>query len=141
MCDVADACNGANADDVLVVRGGGGQGEAIARALRARRGPITIVNGDLPCVTPVELLELTAAAPALVAAPDGTTNALALSDAREFVPLYGPGSAARYAAAIGARRLRLDGLVHDVDTWSDLERVRDRVGPHTQRYLGALAGV
>jgi 2-phospho-L-lactate guanylyltransferase (CobY/MobA/RfbA family) len=141
MCDVVDACNGADADEVLVVRAGGGQGKAIAAALAERHGPVTIVNADVPCVTPEELLELSAAAPALVAAPDGTTNALALRDAADFVPLYGSGSATRYAAALGARRLELPGLVDDVDTSSDLEGVRDRVGVHTRRYLATLVGV
>jgi 2-phospho-L-lactate guanylyltransferase (CobY/MobA/RfbA family) len=94
------------------------------------------VNSDLPCVTAAELEELTSAAPALVAAPDGTTNALALRDARDFQPLYGFGSAARFEARLGARRLELPGLRDDVDTWEDLERVRERVGMHTREYLG-----
>ena len=141
MCDVVDACNAADADDVLVVRAGGGQGEAIADALAGRRGAVTIVNADVPCATPDELRNLTAAAPALVAAADGTTNALALREAAQFVPLYGADSAQRYVAALGARRLELPGLAHDVDTWSDLERVREVVGVHTKRYLGSLVGV
>ena len=141
MCDVAEACNAAGADDVLIVRAGGGQGEAIARALASVRGPVTIVNADVPAVTAEALLELTAAAPALVAAPDGTTNALSLRDASDFEPLFGPGSAGRYQEALGARRLELEGLVHDVDTWDDLDRVHDRVGAHTRRRLGLPAGV
>ncbi len=35
---------------------------------------------------------------ALAAAADGTTNALAFTDASLFEPLYGPGSAERFAA-------------------------------------------
>ena len=141
MCDVVDTCNAADADEVVIVRANGGQGEAVADALAGRHGPVTIVNADVPCATQHELRELTAAAPALVAAADGTTNALALCDATQFVPLYGPGSAARYAATLGARRLELDGLANDVDTWSDVERVRNLVGAHTRRYLGSLVGV
>ena len=141
MCDVLEACNAADAEDVLIVRAGGGQGEAIADALASLQGPVTIVNADVPGVRVDELRALTAAAPALVAAADGTTNALALRDASDFVPLYGRGSAARYVAALGARRLDLHGVVNDVDTWSDMERVRDRVGLHTRRYLGTLVGV
>ena len=34
-----------------------------------------------------------------------------------------------------ATRLELPGLRDDVDTWDDLERVRDRVGPNTRTYL------
>ena len=141
MFDVVDACRDAGADDVVVVRAAGGQGEAIAEELRGRAGPVTIVNADLPCATARELRELSRAAPALVAAADGTTNAIALRDAQEFVPQYGPGSAERYVRAFEARMLELDGLVCDVDTWDDLDRVRDAVGCNTREYLAALARV
>ena len=122
--------------DAIVVQTPGGQGPAVAAALADVEGPVTIVNSDLPCATAAELAELTAAAPALVAADDGTTNALALQDARDFEPLYGSGSAARFESRLGARRLDLAGLRDDVDTWDDLERVRPRVGEHTRAYLG-----
>jgi 2-phospho-L-lactate guanylyltransferase (CobY/MobA/RfbA family) len=137
MFDVVDACRGTGPSGVHVVRGGGGQGVAVARALARLLGPVTIVNADLPCATPEELEALTAAAPALVAAVDGTTNALAVRDAADFVPLYGAGSAERYERALGASQLELAGLANDVDTWVDLERIRDRVGTHTRRCLGA----
>ena len=116
----------------------GGLGEAVSAALATVSGPVTIVNGDCPCVTSEELEELTASAPALVPARDGTTNAIALADAKDFASLYGPGSADRFAAHLGARRLDLPGLRDDVDTWEDLERVRDRVGRHTRGYLMQL---
>jgi 2-phospho-L-lactate guanylyltransferase (CobY/MobA/RfbA family) len=141
MFDVVAACKDAGADDVMVVRGAGGQGEAIAEALRFVRGPVTIVNADVPCATAGELSELSARAPALVAAPDGTTNAIALRDASDFVAAYGPGSAERYERLLDARPLALHGLVEDVDTWDDLERLLDRAGAHTQRYLATLARV
>jgi 2-phospho-L-lactate guanylyltransferase (CobY/MobA/RfbA family) len=127
------------AEEALVVDGPGGQGEAVAGTLAARRGPVTILNADLPCVTSAEIEELTAAAPALVAALDGTTNALALRDVDDFKPLYGPGSAARFAKQLGAITLDLPGMRDDVDTWDDVERVRNRVGKHTHRYLSQLA--
>ena len=133
--DVVDACKAVAGDDVVIVDAPGGQGEAIAAALASRRGPVTVVNSDVPCVHPDELVALTSAAPAIVPASDGTTNALSLRDAVEFVPLYGPGSAARFEDALAARRLELGGLEDDVDTWDDLERVRSRVGPHTRAYL------
>jgi 2-phospho-L-lactate guanylyltransferase (CobY/MobA/RfbA family) len=127
------------AGEALVVDGPGGQGTAVAAALAQLRGPVTILNGDLPCVVADEIEQLTAAAPAIVAAPDGTTNALALRDAGDFLPLYGAGSAARFEEQLGAARLDLPGLRDDVDTWDDLERLRDRVGRHTRGYLATLA--
>jgi 2-phospho-L-lactate guanylyltransferase (CobY/MobA/RfbA family) len=130
LADVQDATG-----EAIVVDAPGGQGAAIAAALAALDGPVTIVNSDVPCVTAAELSELTAAAPALVAAEDGTTNALSLRDARDFEPLYGDGSAARFEERLGAQRLELPGLRDDVDTWDDLERVRSRVGKHTRAYL------
>jgi 2-phospho-L-lactate guanylyltransferase (CobY/MobA/RfbA family) len=99
---------------------------------------VTILNADLPCVTSAEIEKLTAAAPALVAARDGTTNALALRDVGDFKPLYGPGSAARFVEHLGAIGLDLPGMRDDVDTWDDVERVRDRVGKHTRAYLNQL---
>jgi len=138
LSDVTDAVNELS-EVALVVDGPGGQGEAVAGTLAVRRGPVTILNADLPCVTSAEIEELTAAAPALVAARDGTTNALALRDVGDFKPLYGPGSAARFAKHLGAISLDLSGMRDDVDTWDDVERVRDRVGKHTHRYLNQLA--
>ena len=136
LADVRAACRAAGAQQVIVADAPGGQGEAVEGALLGREGPVTIVNCDVPAVTPGELAELNAAAPAIVAAVDGTTNAIALRDARQFVPLYGPGSAARFEEALGAKRLDLPGLRDDVDTPEDLERVRDRVGDNTRRHLG-----
>jgi 2-phospho-L-lactate guanylyltransferase (CobY/MobA/RfbA family) len=135
MSDVVAACHAADPDDVIIVGAPGGQGEALHGALFTRRGPVTIVNSDVPCATADELKRLSAAAPALVPAADGTTNAIALRDAQDFVPLYGPGSAARYREAFDANPLDLPGLRDDVDTWDDLDRVRTRVGPNTRRYL------
>jgi 2-phospho-L-lactate guanylyltransferase (CobY/MobA/RfbA family) len=126
------------AGEALIVDGPGGQGTALAAALAQLRGPVTILNSDLPCVAPDEIEQLTAAAPAIVAAPDGTTNALALRDAGDFQPLYGAGSAARFEEKLAATRLDLPGLRDDVDTWDDLERLRGRVGRHTRAYLATL---
>lgn len=137
LADVREATGG----DALVVAAPGGQGAALAQALTDLRGPVTIVNGDVPCVTRPELEQLAAAAPALVAADDGTTNALALRDAADFEPLYGPGSAARFEELLAAVRLDLPGLRDDVDTWDDLDRLRARVGRHTGSYLATLACV
>ena len=135
--DVRAAC--APIGEVLVCDAPGGQGQALAAFLEDLSGPVVIVNADLPCAASIELEALASAAPALVAASDGTTNALALTDAGDFVPLYGPGSAGRYAAALQARALDLPGLRDDVDTWDDLVRVGERAGPNTRRLLKARA--
>src|SRR3954470_12063861 len=124
--DVRAACE--QVGEVIVCDAPGGQGAALAETLGGLEGPVAIVNADLPCVTSHELIELVEAAPALVAARDGTTNALALADARDFRPLYGPGSADRF----GLRHLDLRGLRDDVDTREDLVRLARYVGPNTR---------
>jgi 2-phospho-L-lactate guanylyltransferase (CobY/MobA/RfbA family) len=138
LSDVTDAVNELAAE-ALLADGPGGQGVAVAGALAGLRGPVTIVNSDLPCATSAELEELTVSAPAIVAASDGTTNALALRDVADFEPLYGAGSAARFQEHLAAVQLDLPGLRDDVDTWEDVERVRDRVGKNTSRYLETLS--
>jgi 2-phospho-L-lactate guanylyltransferase len=131
----------------LVRDDGRGQGAAVAAALdlAARAGasaPFLVLNADLPCVTARDLLALAAAVPpgglALVSAPDGTTNALALSSPELFAPLFGPGSAARFAALAPSRLLDLPNLRDDVDRPGDLERLRGRLGPHTRKALARL---
>jgi 2-phospho-L-lactate/phosphoenolpyruvate guanylyltransferase len=124
------------------------QGEAVELALRkVDSGPILVVNADLPCVEPRDLLALFGALPsggmALVEAHDGTTNALALAAPHLFAPLYGPGSAERFrarAARLGAPvvNAEIPNLIDDVDTLDDLERLEGRLGPHTLAELGAV---
>ena len=127
--DVRAACE--RVGEVVVCDAPGGQGPALAALLVKLEGPVAIVNSDLPCVTSGELRELVAAAPALVSAEDGTTNALALAHARDFRPLYGLGSAKRF----GLERLDLRGLREDVDTREDLLRLAPFVGPNTRSAL------
>src|SRR5919199_2118190 len=125
---------------------GGGQGAAVAGALAGvEPGPVLVVNADLPCAVPHDLRQLAAATPAgglaLVAAADGTTNALGLPAPEVFAPLYGEGSAARFldhARSLGLEALAVSipNLADDVDTIDDLHRLQFRVGPRTQ---GALA--
>src|SRR5439155_26208299 len=109
----------------VVADDGRGQGAAVAAGLAAaaRAGftaPFLVVNADLPCVTARDLLALAGAIPdhglALVAAADGTTNALAFSSQELFAPLYGPGSAARFAGLAPSRALDVPNLMDDVDT-------------------------
>ena len=132
----------------IVADPGGGQGAAVAAGLAvAADGPALVLNADLPCASAADIDQLLHATPArglaVVAAPDGTTNALGLSHASVFAPLYGPGSARRYLGH--ARRLGLDavtaaipGLVDDVDTQDDLVRVAGRAGPRTLAAVASL---
>ncbi len=124
-----------------------GQGAAVRAALDAAvsagaAAPYLVVNADLPCATPRDLLALVGAIPdgglAVAAAADGTTNALALSDDELFEPLYGPGSAARYAALAPAATVDAPNLVDDVDTLADLTRLAERLGPRTSTLFRAL---
>jgi 2-phospho-L-lactate guanylyltransferase len=134
----------------LVADRGGGQGAAVRAGLGAAvaagdQAPYLVVNADLPCATARDLLALAGSIPpdglAVVAAADGTTNALALSSAELFEPVYGPGSAARFAALAPSRLLDAPNLVDDVDTLADLERLRGRLGPSTRRALRCLKPV
>jgi 2-phospho-L-lactate/phosphoenolpyruvate guanylyltransferase len=79
---------------------------------------VVVLAADLPNVTADDVRELIAHAQplALVAAADGTTNAIAASPPTAFRPSYGPGSAARH----GGTRLQLVGIERDVDTPGDL---------------------
>lgn len=124
---------------------GGGQGAAVAAALAGLpEGPVLVVNADLPLVCACDLVALLAAVPpgglAYAPAADGTTNALGLASPGLFAPLYGPGSAARFAAhaarlGLGATAALLPGLVADVDTLADLERVGRGAGARTRAAL------
>ena len=124
-----------------------GQGAAVQAGLDGAledglSAPFLVFNADLPCATARDLLALAGAVPehglALAAAADGTTNALALSDARLFEPVYGPGSAARFAALAPSRTLEAPNLRDDVDTLADLARVSSRLGPQTRRLYRSL---
>jgi 2-phospho-L-lactate guanylyltransferase len=133
------------ADTVVVPDLGRGQGAAVRAGLEAAAGgaqPVLVVNADLPCVRPRDLFALAGAVPAgglaLAQAADGTTNALGLASAGLFVPLYGPGSAARFAALAPSRVVDSPNLMDDVDTFADLERLEARLGPRTRVVLAAL---
>jgi 2-phospho-L-lactate guanylyltransferase (CobY/MobA/RfbA family) len=146
LADVLAACEAVGSTTVVAREGD--QGEAVENALRGiESGPILVVNADLPCVQPRDLLALLGAQPegglALVEAEDGTTNALALAAPHLFAPVYGPGSAQRFRA----RALRLEvpsvtakipNLADDVDTLVDLERLEPRLSPFTAAAFGQL---
>jgi 2-phospho-L-lactate guanylyltransferase (CobY/MobA/RfbA family) len=133
--------------EVVVAGEPGGQGPAVEVALRGVEGPVLVVNADLPCAQPRDLLTLLGAMPegglALVRAADGTTNALALAAPHLFAPLYGPGSAERFLARaerldVAAAIASIPNLEDDVDTLADLERLDGLLGVNTAGALAAL---
>jgi 2-phospho-L-lactate guanylyltransferase len=124
-----------------------GQGAAVEAGLAAATAaglpaPYLVVNADLPCAGSRDLLALAGAVSgdglALVAAVDGTTNALAFADPSLFEPVYGPGSAERFAALGPSTILDSPNLIDDVDTLDDLARLQGRLGEHTRRVLVSL---
>ena len=136
--DVLDACR--EVGPTVIADADGGQGEAVQLALAGLDGRVAIVNADLPCATREDIDRLLAEIPpdglALVAAADGTTNALGLARPELFQPLYGHGSAARFLAAAPSRALAIANLADDVDTPGDLARLDDgRLGPYTRAAL------
>jgi 2-phospho-L-lactate guanylyltransferase (CobY/MobA/RfbA family) len=139
LVDVLAACE--PVARTLIAGAEGGQGPAVQAALVGLEGPVAIVNADLPCAQPEDIERLLAEAPslglALVEAADGTTNALALSSADVFQPLYGPGSAERFRAAAPSRTLAIENLADDVDTPDDLARLDGRLGPSTRAALAS----
>ena len=119
----------------------GGQGAAVEAALAGVDGVCLVVNADVPRVRPADLAALAfpprTGALSLVAAADGTTNALGLPFAEVFRPLYGRDSAARFrrrAHELGLvlRDLELPNLRDDVDTADDLERIAVHAGARTR---------
>jgi 2-phospho-L-lactate guanylyltransferase (CobY/MobA/RfbA family) len=121
----------------------GGQGAAVEDALAdVQEAPVLVVNADLPAATPRDLFALLGSIPpeglAVVAAADGTTNALGLAAARVFEPVYGRGSAERFLALGPSRLVEIPNLADDVDTLNDLERLEGRLGPNTAAALEAL---
>jgi len=134
--DVLAACTPVG--DVRIADQPDGQGEAVAAALAGVDGPLVVVNADLPCAVPDDVRLLAETAPALVAAADGTTNALSLPSAGYFEPLYGPGSAERFQSRCGAVSMVIPNLADDVDTVEDLIRLQLRVGPRTLAALSSL---
>jgi 2-phospho-L-lactate guanylyltransferase len=159
LADVVAACAAIGAvyvvtpDDVpvpgatVVHDEGAGQAVAVRSGLNAAVAagagpPYLIVNADLPCATARDLLALAGSIPdhglALAAAADGTTNALAFASAELFAPVYGPGSAARFAALAPSRVVDVPNLIDDVDTVDDLQRLRLRLGARTRSALASL---
>jgi 2-phospho-L-lactate guanylyltransferase len=146
--DVAGAALVREAGATALADPGTGQGSAVGVALgRLEHGTVLVVNADVPCATPRDLLTVLGAMPAggiaIARAADGTTNALALASTRLFAPLYGADSARRFREharrlAVEAAVIDIPNLADDVDTVEDLERVAPRAGPRTLAALAAL---
>jgi len=122
-----------------VIDPGGGLGAAVAAGLAGVDDHVLVLNADLPCATPVAIERLASAGLALVAAADGTTNALSLPEPAVFAPLYGPGSAERFRAHAGFATVAVPELESDVDTDDDLEHLASRLGPRTRALLAVTA--
>jgi 2-phospho-L-lactate/phosphoenolpyruvate guanylyltransferase len=97
---------------------------------------LLVVAADLPLATPAGLAGVAAAAEraAVVVVPshDGDgTNVLAWREAARFRPAFGPGSAARHLAEVGAVRFDEPRLALDVDTPADLRAVATMAAPES----------
>jgi 2-phospho-L-lactate/phosphoenolpyruvate guanylyltransferase len=123
----------------LVEDPGRGLGAAVRAALEVVDDHALVVNADLPCATPAALRRLAASGLALVAAPDGTTNALSLPDPSIFEPLYGPGSAGRFLAQAPFVSVEIEELEADVDDEADLHRLALPLGRRTSGLLAIRA--
>lgn len=104
-----------------------GLNAAIAAGLAAAGRPALVIHADLPLIEAADLAALLDAAEAAGAAiaPDrhGTgTNAIAIADARGFVPMFGVDSFARHRAQMPmpAAIVTRAGLAVDCDTPDDL---------------------
>jgi 2-phospho-L-lactate guanylyltransferase len=118
---------------------GQGLGAAVAAGLEHVHEHALVVNADLPAATPDALRRLADAGLALVAAADGTTNALSLPDPGVYAPLYGAGSADRFRAHAGFATVRISELEVDVDSDDDLQRLGARIGRRTRALLAVPA--
>jgi 2-phospho-L-lactate guanylyltransferase len=118
---------------------GAGLGRAVEAGLDQVQGHVLVVNADLPAATPEAVERLASAGLALVAAADGSTNALSLPDPLAFAPLYGAGSAARFRAHAPFATVGIAELEADVDTLEDLERITAPLGRRTRALLAVAA--
>jgi 2-phospho-L-lactate guanylyltransferase len=99
-------------------------------------GPVAIVAGDLPLVTPGDFAEIARAAQPghVVLAPDrhgDGTNVLAFGAGARIAPSFGPGSFQRHqdaalAAGFAVTIVRTPSLSFDIDTPADLAELARR---------------
>ena len=119
----------------------------IAHARAESSVAVAVLLGDLPALTPGELdgaLQAALRHPlAFVRDADGTGTTLATAaPGVPFEPHFGPGSAARHAAAgfVQLEASDAPGLTRDVDTVDGLEAVLHHgVGDHTAEAVARLA--
>lgn len=114
-----------------------------ARVSAANGSDILVVQADLPGLTSADLGAVLAADTAVVVGPtdDGGTSALLRRPGDVIATCYGPDSARRHVEAAGragatVTTVRRPGLLHDVDTGADIDRLADdMVGAATARFL------
>jgi 2-phospho-L-lactate guanylyltransferase len=117
---------------------------ALARIRTAIRGPLMVINSDLPLLRGPDLKALAATAErrgcAIAADRHGMgTNAVAILPKAPFSFAFGPGSLkAHLELSPGARILRRIGLSYDLDTKEDITAVLRsgrRLPPEVARWL------
>ena len=115
--------------------------------LAGRAGAALILPGDIPQLrhpdVALALAQMEEAGVLLVPLEDGGTAALGVRPLDAIAPAFGPDSAALHRAAAHAARVRFvearyDSMRVDVDTRTDLDRVRASAGAATRAILERL---
>lgn len=134
----------------LIRDAGAGTNAAIVAALADERvaaaDAVLVVQGDLPQLEAADVrrcldaLDGQARQALLVPNDDGGTSVLGLRPPEVMRTAFGPQSGARHraeaeAAGVELHELAIAALAADVDTMTDLERVRASVGPATAAVL------
>ena len=138
----------AGADGLLQRDQGLNQALATARTAVGAADAVLVVAGDLPLLTPAEVHELVASAPAapgIVIAPDASelgTNLLLLRPAGVLPFAFGPGSFRRHLAAARAAGVavavhRSPGTAFDLDTPAQLDELQ---ADHPARFERLVPG-
>ena len=134
LADVTDAVNELAGRGARRRRPGRARARPSPLLWQGFSGPVTIVNSDLPCATGAEIEELLPL-PAGDRSSPRTGRRTHLRCATSPTSSRSTGRAARRASSEHLAAVQLEPARtsrDDVDTWDDLERVRDRVGKNTR---------